>query len=108
MDVQLDNFEAAEEIPEIRITNEVSAKPKDKGQGKDVGRVTKKTAGKRNERKSRVNGDDGAKIYWGTCFVCGRQGHKMPDSQGEGQKGDCAASEVKFGHRTFCWRFDWS
>ena len=35
------------------------------------------TAGKRNGSKSRVNGDDGVKPFWGTCFVCGEQGHKQ-------------------------------
>ena len=23
-----------------------------------------------------MNGDDGVKTFWGTCFVCGEQGHK--------------------------------
>ena len=32
--------------------------------------------GKRNGNKSRVNGDGGVKTFWGTCFVCGDQGHK--------------------------------
>ena len=36
----------------------------------------KETAGKINGSKSRVNGDDDAKPFWGTCFVCGEQGHK--------------------------------
>ena len=36
----------------------------------------KETAGKRNESKSRVNSDDRVKPFWGTCFVCGEQGHK--------------------------------
>ena len=38
--------------------------------------MRKETVGKRNGRKSRVNGDDGVKTFWGTCFVCGEQGHK--------------------------------
>ena len=76
MDAQLDKFEAAEEIQGVRISNAVSDKPKDKKQGKDVGRVGKETTGKRNRSKSRVNGDDGVKTFWGTCFVCEKQGHK--------------------------------
>ena len=76
MDVQLDKFEAAEEVLGVRISNAVSDKPKDRRQGKGVGRVGKETAGKRNESKSRVNCDDGVKTFWGTCFVCGEQGHK--------------------------------
>ena len=36
----------------------------------------KETAGKRNGSKPRVNGDHGVKTFWGTCFVCGEQGHK--------------------------------
>ena len=76
MDAQLDKFEAAEEIQGVRISNTVSKKLKDKRQGKDVGRVGKETTGKRNGRKSRVNGDDGVKTFWGTCFVCGEQGRK--------------------------------
>ena len=36
----------------------------------------KETAGKRNGSKTRVNVDDGVKTFWGTCFVCGEQGHK--------------------------------
>ena len=35
----------------------------------------KETAGKISGRKSRVNGDDGVKTFWDTCFVCGEQGH---------------------------------
>ena len=48
MDAQLDKFEAREEIVWFRISNAVSDKPKDKRQGKDIGRVGKETAGKRN------------------------------------------------------------
>ena len=76
MDAQLDKFEAAEEILGVRISNTVSDKPKDKRQGKDIGRVGKETASKRNGSKTRVNVDDGVKTFWGTCFVCGEQGHK--------------------------------
>ena len=76
MDAQLNKFEAAEEILGFRISNTGSDKPKDKRQGKDVGQVGKETASKRNGRKSRVNVDDGAKTFWGTCFVCGEQGRK--------------------------------
>ena len=76
MDAKLDNVEAEEEILGVRISNAVSDKPKDQKQGKDVGRVGKETAGKRNGSKSRVNGDDGVKSFWGTYFVCGEQGHK--------------------------------
>ena len=76
MDAQLDKFEAAEEIVEVRISNTVPDKPKDKRQDKDVGRVGKETASKRNGSKSRVNVDDGVKSFWGTSFVCGEQGHK--------------------------------
>ena len=76
MDAQLDKFEAAEEILGVRISNTVSNKPKDKRQGKDVGRVGKETASKRNGSKTRVNVDDGVKTFWGTCFACGEQGHK--------------------------------
>ena len=71
MDAQLDNFEAAEELLGVHISNTASDKPKDKRQGKDVGRVGKETVGKRNGSKSRVNGDDDVKPFWGTCFVCG-------------------------------------
>ena len=46
MDAQLDNFEAAEEILGVRISNTVSDKPKDKRQGKDIGRVGKEMASK--------------------------------------------------------------
>ena len=46
-------------------------KPKDKRQGKDFGRVGKETAGKRNGRKSRVNGDGGVKTFWDNCFLGG-------------------------------------
>ena len=77
MDTQLDKFEAAEQILGVRISNTGSDKPKDKRQGKDVGRVGKETASKRNGSKTRVNIDDGVKTFWGTCFVCGEQGHKM-------------------------------
>ena len=66
MDAQLDTFKAAEEIQRVRINNAVSDKPKDKRQGKDVGRVGKETAGKINGRKARVNGDDGVKTFWDT------------------------------------------
>ena len=76
MDAQLDKFEAVEEILGVRISNTVSDKPKDKRQGKDVGRMGKETASKRNGSKTRVNVDDGVKTFWGTCFVCGEQGHK--------------------------------
>ena len=76
MGAQLDKFEAAEEILGVRISHAVSDKPKDKRQSKDVGRARTKTAGKRNGSKSHVNGDDGVKTCWGTCFVCGEQGHK--------------------------------
>ena len=76
MDAQLDKFEAAEEIVEIRISNTVSDKPKEKRQGKGVGQVGKETASKRNGSKTRVNVDDGVKTFWGTCFVFGEQGHK--------------------------------
>ena len=76
MDAQLDKFEAAEEILEVRISNTVSDKPKDKRQGKDIGRVGTKTASKRNGSKTHVNVDDGVKTFWGTCFVCGEQGHE--------------------------------
>ena len=76
MDAQLDKFEAAEEILGVRIINTVSDKPKDKRQGKDIERVGKKTAGKRNRSKTRVNVDDGVKTFWGTCFVWGEEGHK--------------------------------
>ena len=51
MDGQLDKFEAAEKNIGVRISNPVSDKPKDKRQGKDVGRVGKDTAGKGNGRK---------------------------------------------------------
>ena len=71
MDAQLDKFEAAEEILGLRISNTVSDKPKDKRQGKDVGRVGKEAASKRNGSKTRVNVDDGVKTFWGTCFMCG-------------------------------------
>ena len=54
----------------------MSDKPKDKIQGKDVGRVGKEMASKRNAGKTRVNVDDGVKTFWGICFVCGEQGHK--------------------------------
>ena len=54
----------------------MSNKPKEKRQGKNVGQVGKETAGKRNGRKSRVNGDDGVKTCWGICFMSGEQGHK--------------------------------
>ena len=70
MDAQLGTFEASEEILGVRISNAVSDKPKDKRQSKGVGRVGKETACKRNERRLRVNGDDGLKTFWGTCFVC--------------------------------------
>ena len=76
MDAQLDKIEAAEEVLGVRISNTVSDKPKDRRQSKDVGQVGKETAGKINGRKSRVNGDDGVKTFWGTCFVCGEQGHR--------------------------------
>ena len=76
MNAQLDKFEAAEEILRVRINNTESDKPKDKRQGKDIGRVGKETARKRNGSKTRVNVDDGVKTFWGTCFVCGEQGHK--------------------------------
>ena len=76
MDAQLDKFEPAEEIVEVPIGNAVSDKPKDKRQGKDVGRVVKETAGKRNGSKPRVNDNHGVKTFWGTCFVYGEQGHK--------------------------------
>ena len=69
-------IEAAEEILGIRISNAASDNPKDKRQGKDIGRMGKETDGKRNGRKSRVNGDDGVKTFWGICFVFGEQGHK--------------------------------
>ena len=36
----------------------------------------KEIAGKGKASKSRVNDDDGVKTFWGTCFVCGEQGHK--------------------------------
>ena len=75
-DAQLDKFEAAEEILWIRINNTMSDKPKHKRQGKDIGRVGKETASKRNGSKTRVNVDDGVKTFWGTCFVCGEEGHK--------------------------------
>ena len=54
----------------------MSDKPKDKIQGKDIGRVGKETASKRNGSKTSMNVDDGVKTFWGTCFVCGEQGHK--------------------------------
>ena len=76
MDAQLDKVEAAEEILGVRINNTVLDKPKDKRQGKDIGRVGKETASKRNGSKTRVNVDDGVKTFWGTCFVCGEQSHK--------------------------------
>ena len=76
IDAQMDKFEAAEEILGVCITNTVSDKPKDKRQGKDVGRVGKETAGKRNGSKTRVNVDDNVKTFWDTCFVCGEQGRK--------------------------------
>ena len=75
IDTQLDKFEAAEEILGVRFSNTVSEKAKDKRQGKDVGRVGKETASKRNGSKTRVNVDDGVKTFWSTCFVCGEQGH---------------------------------
>ncbi|CAM9753391.1 unnamed protein product, partial [Ascophyllum nodosum] len=75
MYAQLDKFEATEEIQGVRISNTVSDKPKDKRQGKDIGRVGKETAGKRNGSKTSVNVDDGVKTFWSTCFVCGEQGH---------------------------------
>ena len=75
MNPQLDKFEAAEGIPGVCISNTVSDTPKDKRQGKDVGRVGKETASKRNGSKSRVNVDDGVKMFRGTCFVCGEQSH---------------------------------
>ena len=65
-----------EETLGARISNTVSEKPKDKSQGKDVGRVGKETAGKRNGSKLRVNGDDVVMTFWCTSFVCGKQGHK--------------------------------
>ncbi|CAM9323839.1 unnamed protein product [Ascophyllum nodosum] len=71
MDAQLDTFEAAEEILRVRIKHAVSDKPKDERQGKNVGRVGKETAGKRNESKSRVNDDGDVKTFWGTCVVYG-------------------------------------
>ena len=73
MDAQLDKFEAAEEILEVRISYTMSDKPKDKGQGKNVGRVGKETAVNIYRSKSRMNGDDGVKTFWGACFVCGEQ-----------------------------------
>ena len=76
INAQLDKFEAAEEILGVRINNTESDKPKDKRQGKDIGRVGKEAASKRNGSKTRVNVDDGVKTFWGTCFVCGEQGHK--------------------------------
>ena len=76
MDAQLGKFEATEEVLGVRISNAVTDKPKDKRQCKYVERVGKETAGKRNGRKSCVNGDDGVKTFWRTCFVCGEQGHK--------------------------------
>ena len=76
MNAQLDKFEAAEEILGVRINNTESDKPKDKRQGKDIGRVGKEATSKRNGSKTRVNVDDGVKTFWGTCFVCGEQGHK--------------------------------
>ena len=76
MNAQLDKFEAAEEILGVRINNTESDKPKDKRQGKDNGRVRKETASKRNGSKPGVNVDDGVKTFWGTCFVCGEQGHQ--------------------------------
>ena len=74
MDARLDKFEAPAEIQGVCISNAVSDKPKDKRQGKDVGRVGKETATKRNGSKPRVN-VDGVKTFWGTCFVCGEQVH---------------------------------
>ena len=68
MNGQLDKFEAMEEIRGVRISNAVSDKPKDKRQGKVVGRVGKETAGKRNGSKPRVNGDDGMKTFLGHLF----------------------------------------
>ena len=44
--------------------------------GKDVERVRKETAGKRNGSKSCVNGDDGVKMFWAIYFVWGGQGLK--------------------------------
>ena len=76
MDAQLDMFEATEKILGVRVKSAVSDKPKDKIKGKDVGRVGKETTGKRNGSKSRVNGDDGVKTFWSTCFVRGEQDHK--------------------------------
>ena len=76
MDAQLDKFEAAEEILGIRISTTVSDNPKDKRQGKYIRQVGKKTASKRNGSKTRANVDEGVKTFWGTCFVCGEQGHK--------------------------------
>ena len=67
MNAQLDKFEAAEEILGVRINNMESDKPTDKRQGKDIGRVGKETASKRNGSKARVNADDGVKTFWGTC-----------------------------------------
>ena len=51
MDAQLDEIEATWKILGVRISNAVSDKPKDKRQGKYVGRVGKETAGKRNGSK---------------------------------------------------------
>ena len=76
MDVQLDKFEAAKEILGVRVSNAASDKPKDKRQGKDVGRMGKGMVGKRNGSNSCVNGDHGVKTVWGICFVCGEQGRK--------------------------------
>ena len=56
MNTQLDKFKAAEETLGVRINNMVSDKPKDKRQGKDIGRVGKETASKRNGSTTRVNG----------------------------------------------------
>ena len=58
VDAQLDKVEAVEEFLGVRTSNAVSDKLKDKRQGKNVGRVGKETAGKRNGSKSLVNGDD--------------------------------------------------
>lgn len=43
---------------------------------KDGGRVGKRKAGRRNGRKSRVNGDNDVKMFWGTCFECWEKGQK--------------------------------
>ena len=70
MDAQLDRFEAAVEVLGVRISNTGSDNPKDIRQGKDVGRVGKETASKRNGSNSRINVDDGVLRRFGALVSC--------------------------------------